>query len=138
MSNLPKWGWRGKILKDGTEIGFVERVTLDINPNIQPFAGVGHLEPEAFEYGRPEFTGTIERMWVDKDFIQYLSPNDKEPADFLASGFELTLHSKGGDASQPYIVLKKCYVLRGRVEIPADGWITNPVDFQAWELHVYP
>ena len=114
-----KRAWQGHIIKDGVEIGFVEG-TITIDRGLQVFHELGSYDIAARREAAREVTGTIDHGFVDKTAFMA-----------LATGSNLSTFQIKASTADGAIYLSGCSIESYDFSIPADGWITESIDFRA-------
>jgi len=125
-------GWKAKLLYspggagDFEVIGEAESVSFDIDMDVMDYFAIGKKEPLAIEAGGVTCSGTIDKAWVDTKMLQliYGTPTEKLPVRFHIYAYQ---NVSGG----PHIYFWNCYAESVSVDIPADGFMTESIDFRA-------
>jgi len=117
-------GWNALIKKDGTILGYCQRVTVDIAANIEPYYEINSRTPIALVEGNQEITGTIERLWVNSDLLNLVA-GTSSLTEFTLEFYNTT--ATGGIK----VTLSGCKPDAGSLEIPQDAELTESFDFRA-------
>lgn len=119
--------WEGHLLKGGSEIGFANG-TISIDRGLQTFYQIGSYDLTARREAQREITGTIEHGYIDV-------------ATFATGAFGTVANPWTFDLSASMsdnaIVLSGCSIESYDLEFPADGWITETINFRAKTIKSY-
>jgi len=125
-------GWKAKLLidyGDGSyeEIGSAESVSIDIDMSIDEYLAIGKSQPIAIVPGAITVSGTIDKAWVDAKALKlfYGSGTWDTPSPVLFHIYAYQDISGG-----PYIYVFNCYSESLSLDIPADDFLTESLDFR--------
>jgi len=118
-------GFKAELYMDGTKIGKAESVTIDIDMGLEEYYEVGSPWPILVQ-GPQVITGTIDKLWIDTDMLEMAVGTTK---DLVETTFNITVWHK--DTKEPNIHLYFCRVETLSFDIPADGFVTESLDFRA-------
>jgi len=121
-------GFEGEV-KEGAEgaettIALAQGITIEVAAGTEPVREVGARHPVEFKQGNEEITGTIERLHWDNRFITTLS------ADY-PSEKSIVTKATGSDGTTFTITLKGVHFPSLSIEMPAEDFVTESVDFVA-------
>lgn len=114
-------------MKAGTEVGFANG-SISIDRGLLTFYQVGTYDMTARREAKREITGTIEHGFIDI-------------ATFATGAFGTVANPLTFDISASMsdnaIVLSGCSIESYDLELPADGWITETINFRAKTIKSY-
>jgi len=121
-------GVDGKIEIGGVEVGYVQRCTAEVNNNATPYFEYGERFAHDIPIGHHQVEGTIERFWVSKEMLEYATGS----GGVLPSKFNLTFYPGASSSnSKPYVVISGVQINTASVEMSAEDFATEQVNFVA-------
>lgn len=120
-------GWNATLYKGGIKIGLAGSWSCEVATGLDPYYQIGERVPYALTEGNQEITGSMERVWINNDFVNLAFP----------SGFldEFDMQAQTSDqVDAPYIYLYECKIETVGIDIPQDGFITESIDFRARQM----
>ena len=121
-------GWEAEILLDNVAIGEAQGITFEVSSGLEAVYELGTRQPPEFKQGKEEITGTIDKLHVDKSYVQRIV------GDYPAA-VTLKISPKKGLASPAY-TLNNVYFETVGVEIGAEDLTTESVDFRAGSVTI--
>lgn len=119
-------GHQAKIYFNGTILGYVRNVTVNIERNLEEYYEFNNRKVRRIIEGVKLITGKIEKAWIDTNFLSLLG------ADQLPT-FELVVKVP----KALYLLLLNCKFSKGSVTIPQDGFLTESYEFLAESCVLY-
>lgn len=120
--------WEGHLMKAGSEIGFANG-TISIDRGLQTFYSIGSYDVSARREAQREITGTIEHGFID---IATFATGAFGTVGNPSLTFDIS-----ASMSDNAIVLSGCSIESYDLELPADGWITETINFRAKSIKSY-
>jgi len=122
-------GHRATLLYEGTEVGYVEDIRIEIDPSVEYYFPAMSREAPVEVEGPLMITGRFRRAWINVDYLSLLSTSSS------LNVFELKLYCDNFG-----IIVKNCKLKKGTITIPQDGFIREDYDFVAthcipYDLH---
>jgi hypothetical protein len=126
--SVAKRFWEGHLLKGGTEVGFANG-TISIDRGLLTFYGLGRYDLLARRESKREITGTIEHGFIDVATFATGAFGL-----FAAGPFTFDISASMSDNA---IVLSGCSIETYDLTLPADGWITETINWRAKSVKSY-
>jgi len=125
-------GWKAEIWSTATaggqtlyKIGYAESATVDIDSAVDEFLAVGEWSPVAIAEGPRILTGTLSEAWVDNTHVAFIYGDVTTHEQFK---WQLYVYNTTNNL---YIWAYDCLIESLSLDIPADGFLTQDVDFRA-------
>jgi len=113
-------GWNAQLLIDGSVVGYVKEVTIDIDHSLDYYFPAGNRQAALTIEGPVNITGSFSRAWINTTYLSLLNNTG------TLSEFSLKVQ-----VGSMYITLNNCKLKKGTLTIPQDGILTEDYDFSA-------
>lgn len=128
-------GWNAKIILDGTEVGKVQQVKIDIDHSLEAYFEAGNRQTVNIVEGPLHITGSLRRAWVDITYLNLISGSG------ALSSFDLYIEvwnkpASGSDSLAMGLYVYDCKFSKGTITIPQDGVLTEDYNFIAKSVAV--
>ncbi len=128
-------GWNAKILIDGTEVGKVQQVRIDIDHSLEAYFEAGNRSTLQIVEGPMNITGSFKRAWVDTTYLSLISGSGS------LSSFDLYIQvwNKPPDQSPSFalgLYVYDCKFSKGTITVPQEGVLTEDYTFIAKSVAV--
>jgi len=127
----PIKGWQAILMIDTgtgfTTIGNAESVSIDIDVALDEYFAIGKIFPVTVAPGAETVSGSLDKAWVDTDMLELIYGGDPDNPIPLP---QFHIFAYQNISSGPQIYVWNCYAEALSVEIPADGFMTESLDFR--------
>ena len=122
---MPLLGRNAVVLKDGTEIGYCEGVTVGIDVDLIKEYTLGSDKPQVLEAGNKSFSISIDHMYLDNSFA-----ND------VLNGSKVTIEIRpeGTGSGKPKITISNVVLNSWEMSIAQDGVILESVSGEGTDI----
>jgi len=128
MATIVK-GWRAKIFAAETatysEIGYAESCSMSIDAPVDEYLVVGEFMPKDVSEGPAVLTGSLTQAWVNTDMLARLYGTGTGQVKWNIYAYEDVSGQK------IYVWAYHCLIESLSLDIPADGFLTEAIDFRA-------
>jgi len=123
-------GWNAKILIDGTEVGRVQQVRVDIDHSLEAYFEAGTRNAQQIIEGPINITGSFKRAWIDTTYLSLISGTSS------LSSFDLYIEvwnkPAGSSSSLAFgLYVYNCKLGKGSITVPQEGILTEDYTFIA-------
>ena len=123
-------GWKAKIFSNAggsyAQVGFAESASVDIDSPVDEYLAVGYFQPVAISEGPRVLSGTLSQAWVTNDYIRQMYGD----AQGAQSKWDIYF-VRNETGYLYYIWAYQCLIETLSLDIPADGFIKEDIDFRA-------
>lgn len=126
-------GEEAEILKDDVTLGLCTGITIDVDPSIDGVWELGSRTVSEWKEGNKEITGTIDRSYWNWTLAKEVCDTDVEDSVFV-----LKVKLYPDTAATQIATLSGVLFTTWGHEIPADGIVTESLDFVAKDISFSP